>query len=1322
MKKLDFLVVFVLCLTSVQAQRFVQYSADSSRIKYAAFEEAETRGITSEDFFSSFLGLDPQNRFIPSDTLYSPDSSYTYIKYRQQYADYEAEGAMVTLTYHNHCIIRFNGYYIPANNLLLRNSFSDNDAIAVFKQYYHSQNDSCLYFVSKLVTHDPLSNKAQLCFQVLSTETSLYSKILYISTDDLSIIREDILPNAGFNATFCTMYNGIRYGFDWEFDPYTHMLRDTIAAVQVYSLGYNEYVGDIQGFESPIFNNSSYWCNDSYPQYMLDAFWSATLFSYYLQHKFHYPKHYFQRFWNYQSQSYEVHDTLTPIYISTNTYPDQTFWSLIYYYPEYPGRQPQPPYWRNIIVIGAPGTAHNPKASIDETVHEYAHIFSFQNWYHHNHLPLNYGMDLAEACADIWAAIITSQVYPDEEDKIWRIGEDVVLSTSTHTCIRNIEKPSDEQAEIQMFDNNCQSTAGDAYERSGVISHWFYLLTHGFSGIGCDGTCYSFPPIPIDSAAKLLYHCETGGFFSIGLENYEDICQATLDATVNFSNPEDIKTSVMGAWNVLGVWPFTPGVEHFGLSYTSLNAETYTVNKDLVIDSARTLTITGTVHLGDTCSIIIYPGSKLVVDGGMLTSACPGEMWQGIKVLGDRTKRQLAQYQGTVELRNGATIENAWCGIRTGLREDTVTFATTGGIIIATDATFKNNRQSVVINSYAYTAPSGNIANYNATFSRCTLVVDNSNLFAANNTAFAEHVRLWDVKGVAFDGCTFNNTTNSIISNGRGIYAENAGLLVNTYCPPQIAYDCECPEAVATHNLFSGFTTAVDANTTGNPYAVFVDGARFMNNITGVRINGNQFATVTRCLFNLQSTPAMYPINTGIVLNNCSGYTIEQDTFARSTADNIPKPTGISVINSNTDNNSIYRNTFSKMRYGIHVSETNGGLFSGLTFSCNDFVNCEYGIYAASNATLAPSQGNISKGADNSFSGTQTSSLYNLGPTRIIYYHSNGSNSLYLTNPTGVTAESNLATANDCDPTICDPSGGGIIPPTPSGAFLAGMSAYTTAFAANNDNTDNLNYNNSSNSPTTLAEMHKSLSDTYYGAVHAIMYDTALDLNALEQWHAAAQPIADPYSLTETRFMEGYAETFAGDADSAEMANYAEFHAMKVALRAQNDNADNQNNNNGAGNDGAGHINWYVLPPAQIAQLQTIAERNTGRASVMAKGVLCFFFGICYEDEDYTSETDPSAETRAKSPATGDEGVFDTPLRVWPNPTDDLLFVELRGAEIATVALYDLQGRVVTGTHAGATQQTATATLNMKSVPAGVYVLRVTDAGGQEHQQKIVKR
>lgn len=82
----------------------------------------------------------------------------------------------------------------------------------------------------------------------------------------------------------------------------------------------------------------------------------------------------------------------------------------------------------------------------------------------------------------------------------------------------------------------------------------------------------------------------------------------------------------------------------------------------------------------------------------------------------------------------------------------------------------------------------------------------------------------------------------------------------------------------------------------------------------------------------------------------------------------------------------------------------------------------------------------------------------------------------------------------------------------------------------------------------------------------------------------------------------------------------------------------------------------------------------------------------------------------------------DAALTVYPNPTDELLYIELSGAGIATVALYDLQGRVVMGTHTGAPQQGGTATMSMRNVPAGVYVLRVTDADGKEYRQKVVRR
>ena len=248
-----------------------------------------------------------------------------------------------------------------------------------------------------------------------------------------------------------------------------------------------------------------------------------------------------------------------------------------------------------------------------------------------------------------------------------------------------------------------------------------------------------------------------------------------------------------------------------------------------------------------------------------------------------------------------------------------------------------------------------------------------------------------------------------------------------------------------------------------------------------------------------------------------------------------------------------------------------------------------------------------------------------------------------------------------------------------------------------------------------FASLQQALSETYYDAVRAIMADSVLDLNALEQWHTAAQPIADPYSLTETRFCEGYAETFAADAENAEMANYAEFHAMKLALR---NNAAAVGANNDSPLQPGNHINWYALTPAQIAQLQTIAERNTGRASVMAKGVLCFFFGICYENDLSADDNADNAETRRAKAARQDG---ETDLSVYPNPADDLLYIELSGAEITRIALYDLQGRVVGANHDSSLHGT-TATMNLRHVPAGVYVLRVTDADGKEYHRKIVRK
>ena len=75
-------------------------------------------------------------------------------------------------------------------------------------------------------------------------------------------------------------------------------------------------------------------------------------------------------------------------------------------------------------------------------------------------------------------------------------------------------------------------------------------------------------------------------------------------------------------------------------------------------------------------------------------------------------------------------------------------------------------------------------------------------------------------------------------------------------------------------------------------------------------------------------------------------------------------------------------------------------------------------------------------------------------------------------------------------------------------------------------------------------------------------------------------------------------------------------------------------------------------------------------------------------------------------------------LTVYPNPVDDVLYVKNDGdLKIVNITLYDLQGRIIYSQNSFNSM-----TLNVKHIPAGMYMLRVTDMGKHEYWKKIVKR
>ena len=729
---------------------------------------------------------------------------------------------------------------------------------------------------------------------------------------------------------------------------------------------------------------------------------------------------------------------------------------------------------------------------------------------------------------------------------------------------------------------------------------------------------------------------------------------------------------------------------------------------NITVTPTGVLTIADSLFCSPTARIIVRPGGRLVVDGGVLTSACEDGMWEGIYVEGDRTRPQTAANQGTVELKNGAVIENAHCGITTSSPDEQ--WLSTGGIILADSASFRNCRRAVAFLSYADTIGQNDIRANQSRFNKCSFSVDDDNHFSANGTSFYAHASLWDVNGVRFNGCTFTNTmTGRYANSGRAIYSEDAGFSVKTLCgaPDNLNIPCECPATYATYSSASGFSTAVETNTTGSQYGITLDEVRFSNNARAVAVNGNNHATVTRCDFDLQNMTQATSA-TGLYLNNCTGYVVEGNDFHRTTYSSNADAYGIKVNNSGTDNNSIYRNTFSNLNYGIFAQANNGVLMkvpTGLTMSCNSFNSCGEDIYVPTKSTIRHYQGSASMGADNDFSHTRNSSLYSASNS-FTYYYSND----FLHQPRNAYNFTLIGTAgsNGCASTLCAGitlgTGPGLPIRSSEGEYAMLKNRYDsllTVFEARgfadvltdadaNPVVEDSRVASAKRMQAELASLGETLHRMAHAAVRGLKNDTVTDLVSLADWYAATPGLSSRYAEHELAPSAILAAAIADNLSTAEERDEYDNYSLFVSTR---------------------RANWPASTESDIEMLRRIAERNTGRSSEMAKGVLCFFFDECVEEET-TANTSDTRSVRAVGEEAGNE------LSAYPNPSSDKLSVYSSRLAISSLQLFDAFGKLLLTRSVNDGE----CELDLTAVPAGIYLLKAELEDGGIEVLKVVKK
>lgn len=391
------------------------------------------------------------------------------------------------------------------------------------------------------------------------------------------------------------------------------------------------------------------------------------------------------------------------------------------------------------------------------------------------------------------------------------------------------------------------------------------------------------------------------------------------------------------------------------------------IGQTITVASGGVLTINAgvTAHFRGAAKLVIEPGGKVIVNGATLTNFCE-IYWPGIEVWGQSTQRQLATYQGILELKNGAIVEHADCGVRLGnlvsTNPWTYDWGKTGGIVKATtNSIFRNNKKDVEFLAYqnyqiingAYTLKKNVSYFYDTEF-----LVDEA---LPTVTNLSQRVSLYDVDGIRFRSCNFHIeddalTNYSIQNRGYGIYSLVSSFEVNGRCSVIIPLGSECDPGYLTAETlgepgsdiipsqFSNYLTAIRSVGPDGFSTTSVTTTIFRGNEMGIFLKTIEQASIYRNRFFIDDQN--YFIAFGAHLLGCTGYKVERNIF-EGTGDLEELNTGIWISDSDDESNEIYLNDFSGLIAGTIAQGIQEDVIEnhqGLEILCGLYENGKYNI------------------------------------------------------------------------------------------------------------------------------------------------------------------------------------------------------------------------------------------------------------------------------------------------------------------------------------------------------------------------------------------
>ena len=737
------------------------------------------------------------------------------------------------------------------------------------------------------------------------------------------------------------------------------------------------------------------------------------------------------------------------------------------------------------------------------------------------------------------------------------------------------------------------------------------------------------------------------------------------------------------------------------------------IKDTIIIKKDVNLTISSLVKFTENAAIVVEPGGKLIIDGGTLTNACENQMWQGISVQSSGSYRKPSGVQGVVEVINGGTIENAKIGIH----------STNGGFVTATDAVFRNNQMSIVIDSVINKLP--------VTITNSQFLIDDN--YLGNINFFGPHIKLSSGFPIVVTDCSFSNenSDNAIYRLpsplpylNTGIWAFNTSLSVN-------------------ESIFSKLGVAINSSNSGTSPLLQIDQCDFTDNVSSVVQNAINYSNITNNNFNLFTTKQSF----GISIGQSMGYTITENIFVKSSSQpNSFQTSGIKINNSGLSENEIYKNYFFDLSVGIQALNKNSSQIdtiytriSGLQFLCNYFSNIQQNDILVGNTAYQTDhsvrliQGNSLDLAGNVFAGqVQRINLFNNSNFHVNYYYSNISANENPTTSGSVTKYPQNITS------FC---------PSKTGKSRGNLE---NALAQYDEWNEQYEYY------LALLKGTEEGSEEYYIILNKVSYYSALKDNYFN-WIIAStmnevsgmryevsgnegvDGEAGRGSLYETlRFLFSYRNHYTDNLSIAEtyMAehNYDEAQATIAQIYAQFEITSEQVDElTGLQT----YIRWlqqlennqksiYSLSENEIEYLVNYVETNIGRGRVFANNILCGLYGICKDEvggeryevsggDEVSGERYAVSGDGKKSPSNfeGVDGAAGrgslNDITLIPNPTTGKLRIENGELKIINVEVFDMYGRNLTPHTSYLTPLTS---LDISDLTSGVYFVKITTEKG----------